>query len=79
MLRATQLENRTLAGRLIAAHETASQRIARDLHDGVCQELAGVSIAVGSLKNSSGQIQDAQTQQVLAQISLGQGAIGGSR
>ena len=27
--------------------------IARDLHDGVCQELAGVSIAVGSLKESS--------------------------
>ncbi len=45
---------RQLAGRLINAQEAARASIARDLHDGVCQELAGVSIAVGSLKNSSG-------------------------
>jgi signal transduction histidine kinase len=59
---------RQLAGRLINAQEAARAGIARDLHDGVCQELAGVSIAVGSLKNSSGQIQDAQAQQALAKI-----------
>ena len=59
---------RQLAGRLINAQEAARAGIARDLHDGVCQELAGVSIAVGSLKNSSGQIQDEPAQQALARI-----------
>jgi signal transduction histidine kinase len=59
---------RQLAGRLINAQEAARASIARDLHDGVCQELAGVSIAVGSLKSSSGSIQDAQTQQALSKI-----------
>jgi signal transduction histidine kinase len=34
----------------------------------VCQEVAGVSIAVGNLKNSTGQIQDEQTQQALSKI-----------
>jgi signal transduction histidine kinase len=61
---------RQLAGRLINAQEAARASIARDLHDGVCQELAGVSIAVGSLKGSSGSIQDANTQQALSKIHL---------
>ena len=59
---------RQLAGRLITAQETVRAGIARDLHDGVCQELAGVSIAVGSLRNSSGAIQDAHTQATLEKI-----------
>jgi signal transduction histidine kinase len=59
---------RQLAGRLLNAQEMAQTSIARELHDGVCQELAGVSIAVDSLKNSSGSIQDAQTQQTLSKI-----------
>ena len=45
---------RQLAGRLINAQEARARDIARDLHDDVCQELVGVSIAVGSLKRSSG-------------------------
>jgi two-component system sensor histidine kinase UhpB len=54
--------------RLINAQEVARAGIARDLHDGVCQELAGVSIAVGSLKNSHGRIEDPQTQEALSRI-----------
>jgi len=61
---------RQLAGRLINAQEAARADIARDLHDGVCQELAGVSIAVGTLKGSTGLIQDAQTQQALSKIQV---------
>ena len=67
-IRASYERIRQLAGRLINAQEAARASIARDLHDGVCQELAGVSIAVGSLKSSSGSIQDAHTQQALSKI-----------
>jgi signal transduction histidine kinase len=67
-IRANYERIRQLAGRLINAQEAARAGIARDLHDGVCQELAGVSIAVGSLKISSANIQDAQTQNALSKI-----------
>jgi len=53
---------RQLAGRLITAQETTRTRIARDLHDDVCQELAGISITVGQLKQRQGDLQDASTQ-----------------
>jgi PAS domain S-box-containing protein len=39
-----------LAGRLIEAQEVERARIARDLHDDVSQQLAGVSIAFSGLK-----------------------------
>jgi signal transduction histidine kinase len=68
LVRASHERIRQLAGRVINAQEAARAGIARDLHDGVCQELAAVSIEVGSLKNASGQIQDAQAQQALAKI-----------
>ena len=67
-IRASYQRIRQLAGRLINAQESVRAGIARDLHDGVCQELSGVSIAVGSLKSSAGSLQDARTQQVLSKI-----------
>jgi signal transduction histidine kinase len=67
-IRTTYQRIRQLTGRLISAQEAARASIARDLHDGVCQELASVSIAVGNLKNSSGSIQDAPAQQTLSRI-----------
>ena len=67
-LRISYERSRLLAGKLINAEEATRAGIARDLHDGVCQDLAGVSIAVASLKGSSGQIQNARTQQALTML-----------
>jgi len=57
-----------LNGRLIHAQETARAKIARELHDGVCQELACVSLAISGLKRSSGHIQDVRTQATLSEL-----------
>jgi PAS domain S-box-containing protein len=58
---ATQRENEELmaqlqrvTGRLIVAQETERSRIARDLHDDVSQQIAGLSIALSSLKRRIG-------------------------
>jgi signal transduction histidine kinase len=59
---------RLLAGKLIQTHETARARIARHLHDEVCQELAGVSLTLSRLKDSSASLQDPRTQEVLSRI-----------
>jgi signal transduction histidine kinase len=68
MLRASYERIRQLAGRLINAQETARAGIARELHDGVCQDLAGVAAAVSGLKRSSGDIQDQRAQKAFAQL-----------
>ena len=49
-LEASHQEVQYLAGRLIGAQEVERARIARDLHDDVSQQLAGVSIAFSGLK-----------------------------
>ena len=49
-LRARNEEIRDLAGRLIAAQEVERTRIARELHDDVSQQLAGLSITLSSLR-----------------------------
>lgn len=49
-LRASHEEVQHLAGRLIAAQEEERTRIARDLHDDVSQQLAGLSIGLSGLK-----------------------------
>jgi two-component system sensor histidine kinase UhpB len=49
-LRASNAEIQNLAGRLIAAQESERARIARDLHDDVSQQLAGLSIGLSSFR-----------------------------
>ena len=44
-----------LAGRLIVAEEAERTRIARDLHDDINQQLAGLSIALGGLRRRIGE------------------------
>ncbi len=67
-LRTSYERIRQLAGRLINAQEAARAGIARDLHDHVGQILTGLSLAVSKLKRSSGDIQDAPTQQALLKL-----------
>ncbi len=64
-LRSSYQRIRELAGYLINAQEAARADIARDLHDDVCQELAGVSVTVSLLKRSPGRIQDPDAQRTL--------------
>jgi signal transduction histidine kinase len=59
---------RHLAGRLIHAQEATRATVARDLHDGVCQDLAGLSIAIASLQRTSGDLQDSPIQEELGKI-----------
>ena len=54
-LRRSYEENRDLAGRLIHAQEGERARIARDLHDDVSQQVAGVGIMLSGLKRNLGQ------------------------
>ena len=54
-LAASHQEIQYLAGRLIGAQEVERARIARDLHDDVSQQLAGVSIAFSGLKQRLGE------------------------
>lgn len=48
-LRASYAQVQDLAGRLIVAQEAERTRIARDLHDDISQQLAGLSIALSGL------------------------------
>ena len=51
-LRDVYEQNRDLAGRLINAQEAERTRIARDLHDDLSQQLAGMAIMLSGLKRS---------------------------
>jgi two-component system sensor histidine kinase UhpB len=49
-LRRTNAEIQELAGRLIASQEVERSRLARDLHDDLSQQIAGLSIAISSFR-----------------------------
>ena len=54
-LRTRQLEREELLNRAISASEHERRRIAQDLHDGVVQDLAGVSYSLAALARQPGQ------------------------
>jgi PAS domain S-box-containing protein len=58
VLEASHRENQNLAGRLIAAQDIERARIARDLHDDFGQQIAGLSIAISSLKRRIAVVRD---------------------
>jgi len=66
--------NRDLAGRLIASQEAERRRIARDLHDGACQEVAGAAIEVSNLQRRR-EIRDAGIQSALSMLRTRLGSI----
>lgn len=67
-LRGSYERIRQLTGRLIHAQETARAAVARDLHDEICQQLAGVSLGVVALRRSAGQIADPAIQEAFADL-----------
>jgi two-component system sensor histidine kinase UhpB len=58
-LRRTNAEIQELAGRLIASQEVERARLARDLHDDLSQQIAGMSIAISSFRKRLAQVPQA--------------------
>jgi len=61
-LRESQERLRSLAQRVAAVREDERRRLGLDLHDGVCQDLAGIALLVGSLRQQNGQTPDGTMQ-----------------
>ena len=64
-LRASNRQIQHLAGRLINAQEAERTRIARDLHDGVCQDIAAISVDLSHVRQNAGDIQACDVQAML--------------
>jgi signal transduction histidine kinase len=60
--------NRDLAGRLITSQEVERTRIARDLHDGVCQEIAAMSVAISHVRQCGGDVRSRDVQDKLRSV-----------
>jgi signal transduction histidine kinase len=67
-IRQSYERTRHLAGRLLNAQEATRAGIARDLHDGLCQDLANVTASLSELKESGGTVQDPTVQERLTDI-----------
>ena len=59
---------RALAGRLIVAQEAERTRLARDLHDDACQQIAGLSVELSRLKNDRAAAVDRELQSTLVRL-----------
>ena len=64
-LRTSDERNSDLVGRLISAQEAERTRIARDLHDDACQEVAAITVEVGNLRHEARDLQDPDVQAFL--------------
>jgi PAS domain S-box-containing protein len=53
-LRDSQERLRSLAQRAVAVREDERRRLGLDLHDGICQDLVGIAILAGSLRQQAG-------------------------
>ncbi len=68
-LRESYEQNQDLGGRLINAQENERARIARDLHDDLSQQLAGVAIIVSGLKRKIGKLSlESEVEQMFATL-----------
>ena len=68
-LRESYEQNQDLGGRLINAQEDERARIARDLHDDLSQQLAGVAIIVSGLKRKIGTLSlESEVEQMFATL-----------
>jgi len=66
--RRDQEMNRALAGRLITSQEDERARMGRDLHDGICQELAAVGIDLSCLRQKGPNLASDEAQETLRAI-----------
>jgi two-component system sensor histidine kinase UhpB len=64
-LRSSNARIRDLAGQLIFAQEVERTRIARDLHDDACQEVASIAVDVSNLRQMDATLQNSDVQQGL--------------
>jgi signal transduction histidine kinase len=67
-LRNSNAQIRDLAGQLIFAQEVERTRIARDLHDDACQEVAAIAVDVSNLRKKDTTLQDSDVQQTLLSV-----------
>jgi two-component system sensor histidine kinase UhpB len=67
-LSSSNAQIRDLAGQLIFAQEVERTRIARDLHDDACQEVASITVDVSNLRQKDATLQDPDVQQALLSV-----------
>jgi signal transduction histidine kinase len=70
--------NQELAGRLITAQENERARIARDLHDGVAQEVASVTIDLGYIKQKGQGVHSQEVKDVLVAVERRAASVAGT-